>query len=415
MEPIRGVGKNCEASSRSLVRFKKRFIFATMKRVLTVCILPLLLSSQLHADLKSELVQKGLDRPVWAGAPDSVKGKLWIMEQAGTIWIVDLKTGERSKEPFLEITDRVTRKGNEQGLLGLAFAPDFEKSGTYYISYNKKGGDSRIVRYVTKDGVTTDPDSGETILEYKQPYGNHNGGWLDFGPDGMLWIGTGDGGAGNDPKSRAQDVTQYLGKILRLDVSGSKGYTIPKDNGFANVKDALPEIHAIGLRNPWRCSFDRERGDFWIGDVGQNAWEEINAVPFGKTGGMNFGWRLREGDVETPKKKIGGKKPRANIEPVYVYAHGSGPTEGLSVTGGYVYRGSEMRGFKGRYIFADYQNPRIWSFVLKGGKASDFKDHTSVLQPEGGRINLISSFGEDADGEIYLVDLTGSVYRITGE
>ena len=386
-----------------------------MNRVLPLAIIPLLFSSQLHAELKSRLVQKGLDRPVWAGAPASVKGKLWIMEQAGTVWIVDLKTGGRSKEPFLNINERVNRGGNEEGLLGLAFAPDFEKSGTYYINYTGKDSHSHIVRFSSKDGKTTDPGSGETILRYEQDFDNHNGGWLDFGPDGMLWIATGDGGAGNDPKGRAQDVTRLLGKVLRLDVSGTKGYTIPKDNGFAGVKGALPEIHAIGLRNPWRCSFDRERGDFWIGDVGQSAWEEINAVPAGKTGGMNFGWRLREADVPNPEKKIAGGKPKDNVDPVYVYKHGSGATEGISVTGGYVYRGSEIKGFEGRYIFADYQNPRIWSFVLKDGRASDFKDHTSELQPEGGRINLISSFGEDADGEIYIVDLSGFVYRITGE
>ncbi len=393
---------------------KTGFIFAIMKSVLTLSILPILLSSHLHAELKSELIQKDLDRPVWAGAPDSVKGKLWIMEQAGTVWIVDLKTGERAKEPFLKINDRVTRKSNEQGLLGLAFAPDFEKSGTYYVSYNEKGGDTRIDRFVTKDGMTTDPDSGETILEYKQPYGNHNGGWLDFGPDGYLYIATGDGGSANDPKNLAQDTSSLLGKVLRLDVSGNKGYTIPSDNPYKSDKNYKPEIVAIGLRNPWRCSFDRETGDFWIGDVGQNKWEEINAVKKGDVLGENFGWRLREGEIETPEKKVGGDKPKNNVEPVYVYAHGNGATEGLSVTGGYVYRGSEMNGFEGRYIFADYQNPRIWSFVLRGGKASDFKDHTSTLQPEGGRINLISAFGEDADGEIYLVDLSGSVYRITG-
>ncbi len=386
-----------------------------MKQLLSLAILPLLLSSQLHAELKSTLIQKDLDRPVWAGAPDSVKGKLWIMEQAGTVWIVDLKTGERAKEPFLKINDKVTRKSNEQGLLGLAFAPDFAKSGRYYVNYNEKGGDTRIVRFVSKDGVTTDPDSGETILEYKQPYGNHNGGWLDFGPDGYLYIATGDGGSADDPKNLAQDMTSMLGKVLRLDVSGSKGYEVPADNPFRKDKKAKPEIAAIGLRNPWRCSFDRETGDFWIGDVGQNKWEEIDAVKNGEVIGKNFGWRLREGDVANPNDKIAGKKPKNNVEPVYVYAHGSGATEGLSVTGGYVYRGSEMKDFKGRYIFADYQNPRIWSFVLKRGKATEFKDHTSELQPEGKRINLISAFGEDAEGEIYLVDLSGAVYKITGE
>ncbi|QTN31012.1 PQQ-dependent sugar dehydrogenase [Akkermansiaceae bacterium] len=375
-------------------------------------ILPIALASSLHAGIGTEVVYKGLERPVWAGAPASVKGKLWVMEQAGTVWIIDLATGEKSKEPFLDIRDKVTRKSNEQGLLGLAFAPDFGKSGRYYINYNELGGDSRIVRYVTKDGATTDPESGEIILEYKQPFGNHNGGWLDFGHDGFLYIATGDGGAANDPKNLAQDLTSHLGKLLRLDVSGEKGYKVPKDNAFAGKRGALPEIHAIGLRNPWRCSFDRQTGDFWIGDVGQNHWEEINFVENGKAGGMNFGWRLREGEIETPKKEVGGKKPNANVEPVYVYKHGSGPSEGLSVTGGYVYRGSKVPDLIGRYVFADYQNPRIWSLVEKDGSVSGFTDHTSELQPEGGRINLISSFGEDAEGELYITDLSGPVYRV---
>ena len=383
-----------------------------MKSLILQTSLILGLALPVTAGIASELLIKGLERPVWAGAPASAKGKLWVMEQAGTVWIIDLKTGQRSKNPFLEITDRVTRKSNEQGLLGLAFAPDFSKSGRYYVNYTEKGGDTRIVRFVSKDGATTDASNGETILEIKQPFGNHNGGWLGFGPDGYLYIATGDGGAANDPKNNAQDLSSHLGKLLRLDVSGSKGYKVPADNAFSGKRGALPEIHAIGLRNPWRCSFDRETGDFWIGDVGQNHWEEINLVKKGKSGGLNFGWRLREGEIKTPSKGVGGDEPNANHEPIYVYKHGGGPREGLSVTGGFVYRGSKVADLKGRYVFADYQNPRIWSFDPKDGKASGFTDHTGELQPKGGRINLISSFGEDADGELYLTDLSGAVYRI---
>lgn len=367
------------------------------------------------AELATELVAKGFERPVWVGAPAGVKGKLWVMEQAGTVWIVDLKTGEKAEKPFLEIKKQVTRKSNEQGLLGLAFAPDFAKSGRYYVNFNEKSGDSRVVRFVSKDGMTTDGDSGEMIFEYDQPFGNHNGGWLDFGPDGYLYIATGDGGSGNDPKNLAQDMSNVLGKVLRLDVSGDKGYKVPSDNPYLKVKDVKPEIVALGLRNPWRCSFDRKTGDLWIGDVGQNAWEEINFVKKGDLMKKNFGWRLREGDIETPSKGVGGDEPKSHVEPVYVYKHGGGATEGLSVTGGYVYRGTKIKDLEGRYIFADYQNPRIWSFELKGGKASGFTDHTSELQPKEGRINLISSFGEDADGELYLVDHSGPIYRIVGK
>ncbi len=385
----------------------------SLSKTLIAC--SFLIGSLANGQLATKLLAKGFERPVWAGAPSSVKDKLWVMEQAGTVWIVDLKSGERSEKPFLKINDQVTRKGNEQGLLGLAFSPDFAKTGRYYVNYNEQDGDSLIVRFVSKNGQTTDSESGETILEYDQPFANHNGGWLEFGPDGFLYIATGDGGAGNDPKNFAQDMTSPLGKVLRLDVSGEKGYKIPVGNPYQKEKDIKSEIIASGLRNPWRCSFDRKTGDFWIADVGQNAWEEINVVSLKEIDKKNFGWRLREGDIETPQKSVGGEAPENHVEPVYVYKHGNGAKEGLSVTGGYVYRGSKISGFEGRYIFADYQNPRIWSFVMKDGKAEDFKDHTSELQPENGRINLIPSFAEDASGELYLVDHSGAVYRIVKE
>lgn len=391
-----------------------RIVWATMK----FACLPLLLVmpfSLCRAELATETIIEGLERPVWAGAPSGVADKLWVMEQPGAVWIIDLKTGKKLSEPFLQIDPRVDNTKNEEGLLGLAFAPDFAESGRYYVNFTSKDSHSNVVRFTSADGVTTDADKAETILRYKQDFDNHNGGWMDFGPDGMLWVATGDGGAGNDPKARAQDVGQFLGKVLRLDVSGEKGYVAAPDNGFAGVKGALPEIHAIGLRNPWRCSFDRETGDFWIGDVGQNAWEEINFVKNGETKGKNFGWRLREGDIKTPGRKgnnPGGRAPENHHEPIYVYEHGTGALQGLSVTGGYVYRGKGVPELQGRYVFADYQNPRIWSFSQKDGKAVDFKDHTSELQPKGGRINLISSFGEGGDGELYVTDLTGAVYKI---
>lgn len=391
-----------------------------MKLSAVCVVLPLVLGAFVQAQIATELLAKGFERPVWVGAPKSVKDKLWVMEQAGTIWIVDLKTGARSEKPFLQINDQVTRKGNEQGLLGLAFAPDFETSGKYYINYNRKDGDSVVARYVSKDKATTALTTEEVIYEYDQPFSNHNGGWLDFGPDGFLYIATGDGGSGNDPKNLAQDMTSPLGKILRMDVSSDKGYTIPAGNPYQveqkpKENEINPLIVASGLRNPWRCSFDRKTGDFWIADVGQNHWEEINVVSLKDLNRKNFGWRLREGDVQTPNKSAGGEKPADHVEPVYVYKHGNGNLEGLSVTGGYVYSGAKIPSFQGRYIFADYQNPRIWSFAYADGKVTGFKDHTDELQPEKGRINLISSFGEDANGELYLVDHTGAIYRIVGK
>ncbi len=364
-----------------------------------------------RAEIGVELIAKGFERPVWAGVPQGITGKLWIMEQAGQVWIVDEKTGAREKEPFLDIRRDVTRGGNEEGLLGLAFAPDFAKSGRFYVNYTDKEKQTRIVRFTSQDRKTTRASGGEILLKYPSEFENHNGGWLDFGPDGMLYIGNGDGGAGNDPNSRGQALGSLLGKILRIDVSPATGYKIPADNPFVNQKDAKPEIWAYGLRNPWRCSFDRKTGDFWIGDVGQNHREEINFMPKGRGAGANYGWRLREGDIETPAKNVGGPPPGGAIEPVYVYKHGSGDNEGLSVTGGYVYRGP-VKELRGRYIFADYANPRIWSFVMKNGRAADFKDHTRELQPAGGRINLIASFAEDTRGNLFIVDHSGPIYRI---
>jgi len=366
----------------------------------------------LHAEIAVKEVAKGFERPVWAGMPKDSNGKLWVMEQAGRVWIVDLKTGEKAEKPFLDINSLVSRKGNEEGLLGLAFAPDFAKTGRFYVDYTDKEKQTRIVRFTSTDRVTTDPATAESVLIYPSEFDNHNGGWITFGPDGMLYIGNGDGGSGNDPHNNAQNLNSYLGKILRLDVSSEKGYTVPKDNPFIDQENAKPEIYAYGLRNPWRCSFDKKTGDLWIGDVGQNAWEEINFTPAGRAEGANFGWRLREGEIATPKKDVGGEAPAGAIEPIYVYKHGAGPSEGLSVTGGYVYRGP-IRELQGRYIFGDYQNSRIWSFVERNGKAANFKDLTDSLQPAGGRINLISSFAEDNDGNVFILDHVGFVYQIT--
>jgi glucose/arabinose dehydrogenase len=364
-----------------------------------------------NAELGVELVAKDFERPVWAGVPKGIKGKLWVMEQGGKVWIVDDKTGERESKPFLDVSADVTRKGNEEGLLGLAFSPDFTKSGRFYVDYTDKEKQTRIVRFTSTDGKTTDHATEEVLMKYPSEFENHNGGWIAFGPDKMLYIGNGDGGAGDDPNNHGQALDTLLGKILRIDVSANQGYQSPADNPFVNKKDAKPEIWAYGVRNPWRCSFDRDTGDFWIGDVGQNRWEEINYKPVGKASGANFGWRLREADRENPKKDVGGSIPAGAVDPVYVYNHGMKVNEGLSVTGGYVYRGP-IKTLQGRYIFGDYQNPRIWSFVLKNGKVTDFKDHTKELQPEKGSITLISSFAEDNDGNMFIIDHTGPVYRI---
>ncbi len=356
-------------------------------------------------------VASGLERPLWAGQPRNIDGKLWVMEQAGRVWIFDLASGQKSEQPFLDIRSDVSRKGNEEGLLGLAFDPDFQVNGRYYVNFTDKEHFTRIERFTSEDHASTDVATGEVVLRFKQPYENHNGGWIAFGPDGMLYIGNGDGGAGNDPHNNAQSLNTLLGKMLRIDVSPNQGYKVPADNPFVGNKDAKPEIWAYGLRNPWRCSFDRKTGDLWIGDVGQDKWEEVDFTAKGKGAGANFGWRLREGAVATPTGGVGGDAPAGAIEPVYVYPHGGSPKEGLSVTGGYVYRGP-IAELQGRYVFGDYQSARIWSFILKDGNAADFTDLTAALQPGGGRIPLISSFAEDNQGNLFIVDHSGSVYQV---
>jgi glucose/arabinose dehydrogenase len=382
-----------------------------MKRVTLPIFLLTVLSSTAPGRIGSEKVADGFERPVWVGTPPKSRETLWVMEQAGSVWSVNLANGKRASEPVLDIKSDVSREGNEEGLLGLAFSPDFPSTGRFYVNYTDKNHVTKIVRFKSAKDQTLHSADGEVLLEFKQPYQNHNGCWLDFGPDHMLYIGTGDGGSGNDPQNYGQALDTLLGKILRIDVSGKEAYRVPSDNPFVRRKNAKPEIWAYGVRNPWRCSFDKSTGDFWMGDVGQNKVEEINFLPRGKGAGANFGWRLREGDIETPANGVGGDKPRGAVEPVYVYGHGGGKNEGMSVTGGYVYRGP-IKELQGRYVFADYQNPRIWSFKLERGKATDFQDHTADLQPESGRITLIPSFGEDQDGNLFIVDHSGPIYKI---
>ena len=368
------------------------------------------LSCMTTAAARLQKIADNFKRPVWAGMPKGSDGVLWVVEQAGTVRLLDLKTGKTAEKPFLDIEERVTRQGNEQGLLGLAFAADFRDSGRYYVYYNDEKDRTVVSRFVSENKLTTDPNSEEILLKFDQPYRNHNGGWIDFGPDGMLYIGSGDGGAANDPKNAGQDLGTLLGKILRIDVSPEKGYKLPADNPFLDQQGVRPEIWAYGLRNPWRCSFDRKTGDLWIGDVGQNKWEEINWMAKGKGAGANYGWRLREGEIATPKNNIGGSRPDGNVEPVYVYHHGQGPLEGLSVTGGYVYRGP-VQSLQGRYIFADYQLPRIWSFRIEDGKAVDLIDHSTDWKPDDG-FKLISSFAEDNDGQLYVISLSGELFIV---
>ena len=363
------------------------------------------------------LVADGFERPVDLTATDHLPDFIYVVEQHGEISAVKRQTGE-NLGVVLDISERVTRDNNEQGLLGLTFSPNFAKDGRIYVNYTATGSPTmtRISRFtLSPDGLTGDAKEEEILYEFEQDFGNHNGGWVAFGPDGYLYISAGDGGSGYDPKQRAQDLTNPLGSLLRIDVSGEHGYTVPDDNPFKGQTGAVPEIYAYGLRNAWRCAFDSANGDLWIADVGQNKFEEINYLPKGEALGKNFGWRLREGFHETPDSRgqeVGGPAPAGAVEPIYEYGHGGGTNEGLSITGGYVYRGPNAD-LQGEYFFADYASQRIWSIKAKDGKASDFKDYTDALKPQTGQIGPISSFGEDAERNLYILSHTGGqVYRV---
>ncbi len=300
--------------------------------------------------------------------------------------------------PFLDISDMVSTE-SERGLLSIEFSPDFAEDGVFYVDYTDRDGTTHVARgNVDPDTGLADPDSLETLLTVEQPYPNHNGGLIRFGPDGYLYVGLGDGGSAGDPENDAQDLSTLLGTLLRIDVTaGGEGpYAVPDDNPFVDTPDARPEIWAYGLRNPWRFSFDRETGDLYIADVGQDEWEEIDFEPASSVGGRNYGWSRYEGTHVYDDTR---EAPDA-VMPVYEYGHDAGG----SVTGGYVYRGSEHPGLAGVYLFADFESGRIWGLrpTEDGWEAHGFTD-TDLL---------CVSFGEDTGGELYLVDFRGSVYSV---
>jgi glucose/arabinose dehydrogenase len=337
--------------------------------------------------------------------------RLFVVQQNGLIIVTD-----RSGEPrrvFLDVSD-LTIAGGERGLLGLAFAPDYATSGRFYIDYTDASGDTQIARYHVSgdDPDAADPASAEILLSVDQPYSNHNGGHLEFGPDGMLYVGLGDGGSAGDPQNRAQNDALLLGKLLRIDVSGDVGYAIPTGNPFVGAPPR-DEIWAKGLRNPWCFSFDRLTGDLYIADVGQSALEEVDVQPAGSGGGENYGWRLMEGTA--CYNPASGCNDGSLVLPVFEYAHSGAPPSGCSISGGYVYRGAALPELGGQYFFADYCSNQIWSFVWSPtAGATQLREWTSELLPDGGFGN-IAAFGRDGRGELYVLDHgNGRVYRIVG-
>jgi glucose/arabinose dehydrogenase len=345
------------------------------------------------------LVAEGLDRPVQVVDPGDDSGRLFVVEQGGTIRV--LLNGAVQEEPFLDISGQVSGS-SEQGLLSMAFHPSFKENGTFFIDYTDLEGDTQVERWrVSEDDPNrADPGRVETILTVDQPAPNHNGGLLLFGPDGYLYVGLGDGGSQGDPNGHGQDLSTLLGSILRIDVdttSGDLAYGIPEDNPFVNVEGARPEIWLYGLRNPWRFSFDRETGDLYIGDVGGVAYEEIDLLPAGGNG-RNFGWNLMEG----PDCYVQEDCDRSGLElPIFSYTH----EFGCSVVGGYVYRGPEYAELHGVYLLADYCSGLVWGLGQDSNGAWVASDPIETGMS-------ISSFGEDAKGELYVTDLNGGVYRV---
>jgi glucose/arabinose dehydrogenase len=314
---------------------------------------------------------------------------LFIIEKVGRIRV--WQAGGIVEFPFLNISERVGSSGNEQGLLGLAFHPNYAENGLFFVNYTDNNGDTVIARYrVTADPNIADPSSEVVLLRVDQPFGNHNGGVLAFGPDGYLYAGLGDGGSAGDPRGNAQSLNTLLGKILRLDVDSAEPYAIPADNPFGD------EIWAYGLRNPWRMSFDSATGDLYIGDVGQGQWEEIDFVSAGTPGGINFGWDYLEGT-----HPFEGNPPAEAqfVPPVAEYSHG----QGCSVTGGYVYRGA-MPEWNGVYLYGDYCSGTVWGLIRSDGGWQE-----QVLFDALGNI---TSFGQDESGEVYIIIDGGQILRL---
>lgn len=349
-------------------------------------------------EIALEAVVSSLTRPDYlTHAGDA---RLFVIEQPGRIRIIE--NGQLLDKPFLDIVDRVTSDGNEQGLLSVAFEPDYVQTGRFYVNYTRKGDGATIVeRYQVSasDPNVADKSSASEVIVIKQTEANHNGGLIKFGPDGYLYVGMGDGGGAGDRHGsigNGQDPSALLGKMLRLDVVNQATYAIPPTNPFGN------EIWALGVRNPWRFSFDRATGDLYIADVGQNQYEEVNFQPAASAGGENYGWRIMEGaHCFNPQNNC---DQAGLVLPIAEYSH----AEGCSVTGGYVYRGARYPALQGQYFFADYCIGTIWS--LTRGTSGEWS-RTDRLAADV----RVSSFGEDANGELYVIDHSGTVYRMTAK
>lgn len=355
-----------------------------------------------QVSLAVELVASGIPAPVHLISPPG-DDRLLVLEQGGRVRVI--RDGELLGTPFLDLSGQVSTSGSEQGLLSMAFHPDYAGNGRFYVNFTDGEGDTRVVRFsVSDDPDVADPGSGALVLEVEQPYANHNGGHIVFGPDGMLYVAMGDGGSGGDPEGHGQDMSTLLGALLRIDVDGGDPYAIPPTNPLVGDPDARDEIWAFGLRNPWRIAFDPPDGVLYVADVGQDRWEEVNAVPASEPG-LNYGWNLMEGPecfLTDPCDPVG------LVLPVVSYRIGS---EGCAVIGGGVYRGSAIPEVLGHYFYSDFCAGWLRSFRLEGGEA------VNEVEWPLGDLGRILSMGVDSSGELYLLstDDGGAVYRIVKE
>ena len=375
----------------------------------------------IFSEISAKLICDGFREPIYAtSVPNS--NKLVVLEQQGIIHLVE--NGKVYKTPLLDITDRVHYPlfpGDEMGLLGLAFDPNFIDNGYFYLNYVDKNDSTTVSRFQINQNKSKKNDE-KILLKFHQPYSNHNGGCIEFDKNEFLYIATGDGGSAGDPDNRAQDLSSIHGKILRIKLSKDGTYTIPEDNPYKNNKNILPEIWAYGLRNPWRFSFDRLNGNMFIADVGQNLWEEINIIEYGDTELKNFGWNILEGNHCFPEE-TNCKKDGFN-HPIFEYPNNANYVktllgikqknmDGCSITGGYVYRGKEIKKLYGKYIFGDYCTGKVWSIDINNGIAGNLADHTSnILNGMNKKTFYLSSFGENNQGEIIIVDYNGSIYKL---
>ena len=366
-------------------------------------ILSLLLSFSLFAQ-KLEIIpfSSTYDRPV--GVENAGDDRIFIVEQSGKIWICD-SSGVKSSSPFLDLSNQIKLIGNEEGLLGMAFHPNFSSNGFFYLNYIDVEGNTSISQFKTKSATEADITSKKVLLTINQPNGNHNGGQIVFGPKGYLYIGMGDGGGSGDPQRNSQNPKKMLGKMLRIIVDTVGTYSIPDDNPFIDSTNYLPEIWATGLRNPWRFSFDKKTKDLWIADVGQNLWEEIDYQPHGSKGGENYGWNCKEASYDFQPSNCSTNT--VFTDPVFEYQNTN--LEGCSVTGGYVYRGVEHKSLYGKYIFTDFCSGNIWATTDSAGIFT-----TKLLGSF--QSNSYTSFGTDAWGEIYLCDRKlGRILRVEAD